>query len=176
MTIEGHPTCAAFHARGHHVVTDDVAAVHVQGDGQCLLRAAGSRLRLFDDSTAVFRGMKTEQALQWDKHLFDVTRGELRNLIQVCHIYKLTYGNRLSLESIPPLEAVAVLSQNSIVKHLRLDKDALAAHLRECATVAGAVRVFELIRPRSLSDLPDLVHSIETELGRTDQVDSAKSG
>jgi hypothetical protein len=161
-------TVAAFHSRGHHVITDDVAAVRVSESGQCLLRPGGSRIRLLDDSRAAFEGAEPRGVLQWDKHLFDLARGDLRDVVQVGGIYLLTYGEGgLCRETIQPLEVVAVLSTNSIVKHGRLNKEALSAHLRDCAAVAGAVPVYRLARPRSLHALPDLVRSIEDSEART---------
>jgi hypothetical protein len=48
-------TAAAFHARGHLVVTDDVGPVRVV-DGHCVVQPVGSRLRLLDDARAVLKG------------------------------------------------------------------------------------------------------------------------
>jgi hypothetical protein len=100
--------------------------------------------------------------LQWDKHLFDLARGDLRDVVRVGRIYVLAYGEgSLVRELIQPVEVVALLSTNSIVKHGRMNKEALSAHLRDCAAVASAVPVYRLVRPRSLHALPDLVRSIE---------------
>jgi hypothetical protein len=155
-------TVAAFHSRGHHVITDDVAAVRVSADGICLLRPAGSRIRLLSDSRVAFEGTEPRGVLQWDKHLFDLARGDLRDVVRVGRIYVLAYGEgSLVRELIQPVEVVALLSTNSIVKHGRMNKEALSAHLRDCAAVASAVPVYRLVRPRSLHALPDLVRSIE---------------
>ena len=162
-------TAAAFHAHGHHVISDDVAAVRVEtgrvetGE-ECLLRPGGSRIRLLDDSRAVFTGTEPRQTFQWDKYLFDVARGDVSSLIRVERIYLLAYGEELRCEAIPALVAAAELSKNSVLKHERMNHEALAVHLRDCAAVARAVPVYRLLRPRSLHALPALIQSIESEI------------
>ncbi|MGA2713900.1 MAG: hypothetical protein ABSG41_12405 [Bryobacteraceae bacterium] len=156
-------TVAAFHSRGHHVIADDVGAVRVDDGGQeCLLRPAGSRIRLLNESRVAFAGREPKGIFQWDKHLFDVGRNELRDLIRVRCIYLLTDGSELRDEEIPPLAAVSILSANSFVKRHRMNREALAAHLRDCSSVALAVPVYRLVRPRSLQALPKLVRRVET--------------
>ena len=85
-------------------------------------------------------------------------------LIRVRLIYVLTDGDELRREIIPPLAATAVLSRNSFVRRWRMNKEALAAHLRDCASVATAVPVWRLARPRRLPGLPEMVRWIETEI------------
>jgi hypothetical protein len=161
-------TAAAFHARGHQVVTDDVGAVRVDDAGQCLLRPAGPRVRLLEDSRAAFDGAEPEGVSHWRKRLFDLTRGVQRGeqpeLIQVCRIYALDYGDDIGTERIPPVPAVAALSAHSFIEHGRMNKAALQAHLRDCSSVAAAVPVYRLFRPRSLAALPDLVRWVEIDV------------
>ncbi len=165
-------TAAAFHSRGHQVVTDDVGAVRVVIGGQCLLRPAGSRVRLLDGSQAVFNGAEPGSVHQWDKRLFDLGRSELRELIRVRRIYVLREGEEVRLELIPTLAAVTDLSINSFVKHWRMDKEAMAAHLRDCASVAAAIPLYRLTRPRSLERLPELVRRIEKEIEIQEEFES----
>lgn len=157
-------TAAAFHARGHQVVTDDVGAVRVVESGQCMLRPAGPRVRLFEDSRAAFDGAGPEGVSHWRKRLFDLNRGQQQELIQVCKIYVLEYGDHIGSERIPPVPAVAALSAHSFVEHVRMNKAALEAHLRDCSSVAAAVPVYRLSRPRSLAELPDLVRWVEKDI------------
>jgi hypothetical protein len=153
---------AAFHARGHAVITDDVGAVRAI-DRICLVRGAGSRIRLLGDSRTVFGDREPKGTFQWDKHTFDLAPGKMWGPLPVRRIYLLEDGEELRAEVIPPLPAVAALSGNSFVKRWRLDAEALGAHLSDCAAVAGAVPVYRLFRPRSLDVLPELVRLVETE-------------
>jgi hypothetical protein len=159
-------TAAAFYTRGHDVITDDVGAVRVIRRGECVLSPAGSRLRLLDDSRSVFDGIEPPGVLQWDKNAFDLSRGELEDAIPVRLIYALTDGDELEAERISPLAATALLSSNSFVRHMRMSRAALAAHIRDCAAVATAAPVYRLKRPRSLAALPALVRWVEADTGR----------
>jgi hypothetical protein len=160
-------TAAAFHARGHQVVTDDVGAVRINEAGQCLLRPAGPRVRLLEDSRAAFDGAEPEGVSHWRKRLFDLTRGQQPELIQVSRIYALDYGDDIGSERISPVPAVAALSAHSFIEHGRMNKAALEAHLRDCSSVAAAVPVYRLVRPRSLAALPDLVRWVEMDIAAT---------
>lgn len=155
-------TAAAFHAFGHEVITDDVGAVRVMGQ-RCLVRGAGSRIRLLADSRTVFGGLEPKGVLQWDKHTFHLTDGKVRDPLPVRRIYLLEYGEKPGTDPIPPLSAVAALSGNSFVKSWRMDTEALSAHLADCSAVAGAVPVYRLRRPRSLEALPELVRLVERD-------------
>jgi hypothetical protein len=157
-------TAAAFHSGGCEVVTDDVAAVRVDADGGCVLSPAGPRIRLLDDSRAVFGGAEPQGAAQWRKRLFDLSRGERRELVPIRRIYVLEYGGEIEKERIQPMAAVATLSAHSFVKHWRMDEGALAAHLRDCSQVARSVPVYRLLRPRSLDALPELVRRVSKDL------------
>jgi hypothetical protein len=159
-------TAAAFHTRGHDVITDDVGAVRVIRRGQCVLRPAGAKLRLLDNSRSILDGIEPPGVFQWDKHVFDLSRGALEDTIPVRLIYALTEGDQLEAELIPPLAATALLSINSFVRHMRMSRAALAAHVRDCAAVAAAVPVYRLKRPRSLAALPALVRWIEADTAR----------
>ncbi len=160
-------TAAAFHARGHQVITDDVGPVRVTGEGECILRPAGPVLRLLDDSRSILGESEPAGDFQWDKHTFDLSRSGQVDLAQVRRIYLLSDGESLGQERVQPLSAAIALSQTSFTRHERMNKEALASHLRDCSAVAAAVPVFRLTRRRSLADLPQLVRWIETEAGES---------
>jgi hypothetical protein len=154
---------AAFHSRGHQVVTDDVGPVRVTAGGECILRPAGPALRLRDGSRSVFGGTEPRGDFQWDKHVFDLSGNGRVTLAPVRLIYVLADGDSLKQELIRPLSAAILLSRTSFIKHGRMNKEALAIHLRDCSAVASAVPVFRLTRRRSLEELPELAHFIEKE-------------
>jgi hypothetical protein len=158
-------TAAAFHARGHQVITDDVAPVRVTAGGECILHPAGPVLRLREDSRSVFGGTEPRGDFQWDKHVFDLSRNGRVDLAPVRFIYLLEDGESLRQELIIPLSAATVLSRVSFTRHGRMTKEALAVHLRDCSAVASAVPVFRLARRRSLAALPELVQWIERRVG-----------
>jgi hypothetical protein len=156
---------AAFHARGHHVMTDDVAPVRVS-DGQCIALPVGSCLRLDENSRPIVEG---ESAVpHWDKYRVDVTRGTMPESIEVKRIYVLMDGDDIGIQEIPLTAAVRVLSAHSFFRRGRMDETSLRSHLRDCATVAGTAPIRQLIRPRRLNALPDVVRFVEQEAGKNE--------
>jgi hypothetical protein len=156
-------TAAAFHAQGHAVVSDDVGAVRVV-NGQCMVRAAWPRLRLFEDSSILLDGMNLPSTFQVDKHRYDLGGGQPPGVSPVARIYDLRVGPGVRTEAIPPLEAVPLLSRHSFTRHPKLAPEALAEHLRDCASVASSTPLFRLERPRVFEVLPALVRMIEEDL------------
>jgi hypothetical protein len=154
-------TAAAFHSRGHHVATDDVAPVRIS-DGRCILLPGRSRLRLDESSRAIVKDASA--VLQWDKYLVDVGRGTLPESVEVKRIYSLVDGDEIIKQQVPLAPAVRVLSAHSFFRRGKMDLVSLQSHLRDCAAVAGTAAVWQLTRPRSLSALPRLVEFVENDL------------
>jgi hypothetical protein len=160
-------TAAAFHARGHQVITDDVGAVRVVGQ-DCLVRPAGVRIRLLEDSRSVVEASGVQGVAHWDKHSFDLGQGRLHELFPVRRIYVLEYGSGPGSEVIPPMAAVPLLSEHSFVKRWRMARESLDVHLRDCAAVANSGRVYRLTRLQSLRALPDLVRCVEGDIAHSE--------
>lgn len=81
-------TAAAFHARGHLVIADDVGAVSVAGRN-CLVRPASSHIRLLEDARVVLQHMESEHRLHVDKYRFDIGGESLRTPFPLARIYLL---------------------------------------------------------------------------------------
>jgi hypothetical protein len=154
---------AAFHARGHIVIADDVAAVRIT-DGICVAQPGGSRVRLLGDSRILLDGLDLRPEFQLDKHSYDLPGPALPGRMPVKRIYILETGNSFNTAVLSPVLAAALLNRHSFVKARRSEPDVLDAHLRQCAAVAGGAPVHRLVRPNSLSLLSQLVRLIEREL------------
>jgi hypothetical protein len=154
---------AAFHARRHIVITDDVAAVRTT-DGICTTQPGGSRVRLFGDSRILLDGLDLRPELQLDKHSYDLPCPALPGRMPVKRIYVLETGNSFNTAVLSPVLAAALLNRHSFVKARRSESDVLDAHLRRCAAVASSTPVHRLVRPHSLSLLSQLVRLVEEDL------------
>jgi len=155
-------TAAAFHARGHLVIADDVGAVRVVNE-KCIVGPAWSRLRLPDDSRELVDGLGLHGKFQLDKHSYDLTRGKLRRLFPVHRIYYLVFGREIRTEVVPPVVATTLLSKHSFTRHAKLGNEAMAAHLGDCASVASVTSVYRLERAKSLDTLAGVVSLVEKE-------------
>lgn len=160
-------TAAAFHKAGHLVVTDDVGAVRIAGEGRCVVQSAWSYVRLRDDARAVLDDSDAAAEFQLDKHRYDLSRGIAGGeLYPVRCAYIVEYGDAMLAEPIDTLRAIALLSRHSFVKHHNMEREALQRHLQDCSAVASHIAVRRLIRPRSLGALPALVRFVEEDLAR----------
>ena len=159
-------TAAAFHAQGHLVITDDVAAVRTNNDeGRCVVQASRSFVRLHDDARVVLGNCDLPAAFQLDKHRYDLNTGTApQELYPVACAYILEYGDAMRVEPVPSLQAIALLSRHSFVRHRIMEREVLRRHLRDCSAMAGVVSVRRLVRPRSLDALPAVVRFVEDDL------------
>ncbi len=157
-------TAAAFHRKGHLVITDDVGPVRVVSGGQCVVQPAWSYVRLCEDARPVLGTPGAAPVFQADKHRFDLNRDVAEALYVVGCVYVVEYGDILRAEPVPALEAAVLLGTHSFVKHHETEKDALDLHLRNCADVAAVLPVRRLIRPKSLGGLEEIVRFVEADL------------
>jgi hypothetical protein len=154
---------AAFHARGHMVIADDVGPVRVV-DGHCVVQSVGSRVRLRDDARRVLNGAELLLEFQRDKYAYDLRSGDVSGLFPVRKLYLLEQGEPIHAVEVPPLLATVLLSNHSFLKCDNAKPEVLRNHLRDCAAVAGVIPIRRLIRPFSLASLPSLVRFVEDDL------------
>ncbi len=155
---------AAFHAHGHVVITDDVAPVRVQ-NGDCIVMTTRQRLRLDSRSLSLLKDASAAPEL--DKYAVDVARGTPPDTLSLNRIYSITDDEDTGIAARPvaPAASVRLLSAHSFFRRRRMDEASVRAHLRDCAAVVSSVPVRELIRPRRLGSLPDLVRFVERDAG-----------
>ncbi|MES1260789.1 MAG: hypothetical protein ABUS49_03560 [Acidobacteriota bacterium] len=155
---------AALHARGHVVITDDVAPVRASG-GACHVLPVWSRLRLAPESMHLVEGLPFEGTFQVDKYALDLGRPALPSLAPVRRVYVLDAGEDFRVESVRPPLAAALMSMNSFVKPRRSDREVLRLHMEQCAMVAEVVTLHHLVRPKNFSGLTALAQYIEKDMG-----------
>jgi hypothetical protein len=155
---------AAFHASGHQVITDDVAAVRASPE-RCIALPGRPRLRLHDDSRALLEGLPAPAMLHYDKYLVDVSRGAFPKTVEVKRIYVIADGDEIGTQPIAPTPAVRFLTGNSFFRRWLMDTASLTMHFHHCAAVAGTTAsIRRLTRPMGLSALPALVRFVEKDL------------
>jgi hypothetical protein len=159
-------TAAAFHLRGHRVITDDVGAIRSSGE-TAVVQPGGARLRLLQDSAELLRHQAQESEFELDKHSYDFSgRGEPSGLICASRIYVLENGPDPGISSLGSVLATALMNRHSFIRHRRSEPDLLTEQFRQCAEIAELVPVKRLIRPNSLARLPELVAQVEADLAQ----------
>ncbi len=157
-------TAAALHARGHRLVTDDLAVLQTE-DSRCLVFPGFPHQKLWpealvslgDDPEKLPRcNPSFEKRARPAAHKFSPTPLPIRR------IYVLYDGVVTEILPLRPQEALAEL-----VRHTY---GAMGvgnpSHFLECASVVNRVSVCSLRRQKALSKLPNLVQLIEDDLAR----------
>jgi hypothetical protein len=157
---------AALHARGHAVITDDVGPVQLINSA-CAVLPTWPRLRLATDSMTSMesRGLPLFRhgVFQIDKYSVHVGN-PVQEPIRLTRIYMLDFGPDFRSDPITPLLTVASLRRNSFVRKRLCDMESAKLHLKECASVAQAVPVSRLVRPKAFDSLPELARFVEEDM------------
>jgi hypothetical protein len=158
---------AALHARGHRVVTDDVAPVRTSGAG-CIVLPSWPRLRLVPQSLAMIESMASgdlfrNKVFQVDKYNVKLQQTHWAQPIAVQKIYFLDEAAELHSEPVSLPLATASLNHHSFVRQGRCDEEAARYHLELCSAVARRVPVRHVKSPKLFTALPDLARLIEEE-------------
>ncbi len=158
---------AALHARGHAVITDDVAPVAVH-QGVCRVLPSWPRLRLTADTLGMLDASGTPQllsarTLQIDKYNVALRQPRMQEPVPLHRIYFLESGTEMTIEPVATPLAVASLNAQSFIRQRRCDVDAALHHLKGCAAIAGAVRLSRITNVRGRLRLAELSTMIEED-------------
>ena len=157
-------TAAALYARGHGLVTDDVAVLRVGQDCPMLLPGF-PQLKLWP-KTLVSLGEDPKELPRCNPRLEKRARPAARRFpstpIPLKRIYVLDQGDALEISPLRPQEALAQLLRHTYgamgVGH--------PSHFYDCAGVIKGAAVYRLRRQKSLSRLSELARFIEDDLVR----------
>jgi hypothetical protein len=159
-------TAAALHTRGHHIVADDAAALHVRTAACPLVFPAIPRLKL-DAAPASALGYPAATLSRFDaddeRLAYQVSERFSQAPLALSRIYVLAEGPEIAVEACRPQEALIELVRHSYALRVIGDQGASAAHFRLCTQVAQSVPVVRLRRPYSLAVLTDVVQLVEAE-------------
>jgi len=156
---------AAFHKRGHDILTDDVCAIDKQGR----VLPGYPQMKLWHDTLAKLdvdkSGLKKVR-LQVEKFAYPVPKGFSKTPLPVRAIYILNTHNRdeflfdplKGMEKFQPLRYQTY--RKGYLKGLALN----ALHLQLCGRIAGEVHMARITRPDHGFQLDALVERIQDDL------------
>jgi hypothetical protein len=158
-------TAAAFHARGHRVVSDDVLAVHV-GNDQPIVFPGFPRLNLWPDAASRFAkgaGARPDVRYTPAKRRRSAARGFSREPLTLKRIYVLAEDAAVAVEPMSLQDALIALVPNSGFVS-RLESDEARAYFLQTARLVKAVQVRRLRRPRTLETLSALLPIVASDV------------
>ena len=158
-------TAAALHARGHSLMTDDVAVLKI-GETYPTLYPGLPQLKLWPEAL-VSLGDDPERLPRCNPHFEKRARPALHRFsstsLPVKRIYVLDEGDASEILPLRPQEALAEL-----VRHTYGSMGVGSTpHFRKCTSITNKVAICRLRRQKSLSQLPDLAQLIEEDLVRS---------
>lgn len=156
---------AALHARGHGLVTDDVAALRV-GQGCPMLLPGFPQLKLWP-KTLVSLGEDPKQLARCNPRLEKRARPATRKFsstpLPLKRIYVLDEGDAPEISLLRPQEALAELVRHTYGA-LGVGN---SSHFFDCASIIKEAPICRLRRQKSLSRLSELAQFVEDDLIRT---------
>jgi hypothetical protein len=153
-----HAGCAVL-ADDHAVIDDLEKPMVLSGFPQVKLREDSLRTFQRDGSTDGCAKV-SEEKLGWH-----VRENFAPSSVPLRSIYLLAEGSVVRITKLEGEEAAAELARNSFLASLLIKPECAATHHQRSIRLAGRIPVRRLERPRSYTDLPDLVRVLEAEAG-----------
>jgi hypothetical protein len=175
----GKSTMAAYMcARGHRLVSDDVAAIWVDAAGSPEVYPGYPQLKLWPEAAASL-GEDPEMLPRLDpiteRRARRITRRFHAEPLPLRRIYVLGGGESFDIQPLGAQEALVELIRHTYGRELFQALDT-RAHFLKCATVANDVPIFSLKRPYSLSALPELAQLVEEDLAHNGESNLLDAG
>lgn len=164
-------TAAALRARGHGLVTDDVAVIRAE-ETRPMVYPGFPQLKLWPEAL-VSLGDDPEKLPRWNPHLEKRARSAANEFsptpLAVKKIYVLDEGIAPGILPLSPQKAFMELVRHTYGSDYGLQTTmgvGSASHFFRCKSLIDKVAILSLRRQKSLSQLPNLVRLIEEDLSR----------
>ncbi|MEI9402112.1 serine kinase [Mesorhizobium argentiipisi] len=156
---------------GHRLLTDDVVALDLSHPERPMILPGFPQLKLAADAASAIRleqaEVRPQVHPQIDKAQHRLHDGFAADAVPVSRIYMLERGGRAAISPLTGAAALPAIIKFSYITRFgrqALPGDFAAAHLRQCAQVAGRVGVSRLEVPAGLARIGEAVAAIETDL------------
>ncbi|MBZ9987463.1 serine kinase [Mesorhizobium sp. BH1-1-5] len=164
-------TAGAMIRAGHRLLTDDVVALDLSDPNRPMILPGFPQLKLAADAAGAIRldqaEVRPQVHPQIDKAQHRLRDGFAGEAVPVSRIYVLERGGRAAISPLTGAAALPAIIKFSYVTRFgrqALPGDLAAAHLSQCAQVAGRVGVSRLEVPTGLTRIDEAVAAIETDL------------
>lgn len=156
---------AAFHQRGHEILTDDVCAINEQG----YVMPGYPQMKLWHDTLAKLDVEKSgleKIRLQVEKFAYPLKHGFVQTPLPVRAIYILNSHNRdeFEFEPLKGMKKFLPLKYQTYRKGYLQGLGLTAQHLQLCGKIAGKVHLARITRPNHGFQLDALLEHILDDL------------
>jgi hypothetical protein len=158
---------AAFCARGHAIVADDLLAVDLETEGGPTIYPGFPQLKLFPEAAAQLDACPEDLprlAADLDKRARRITDSFAGGPLPLAGIYALCDGDKEELVRLSPHQAFLELVRHTFVLSMLHATGEQAAHFRQIVRLTGLMPVSTLKRRRNLALLPEIVDAVERDV------------
>lgn len=164
---QGKTTTASMFLRdGHHVLSDDVAAITFES-GSPVVRSGYPSIKL-DPALVEQFDLDVEEPSQIcqkrDRHFHGLCHDQPSEPIPLKRVYLLQDGDTVEIASIPSEEQLMELIRNTYIVAILGGNGEASGNFSQCATLKRTVDVRELHRPRKLDMLSDVVNAVTADI------------
>ncbi|MFZ2959948.1 MAG: hypothetical protein WA705_23965 [Candidatus Ozemobacteraceae bacterium] len=157
---------AAFHSKGFRILTDDVCAIKIGEDKLPYIKPGFPSLKLWKDAAdKLGRNVDGLEPVKkdMDKYRVNAESQCSEEPIALSEIYILGVQNSNDIEILPvkDMDRIMPLIRNTYRYHYLHGHGMKPLHFKQCAAVAGKVRIFRVLRPETGFLLDELVRAIE---------------
>jgi len=164
-------TAGAMIRAGHRLLTDDVVALDLSDPDRPMILPGFPQLKLAADAAGAIRleqaDVRPQVHPQIDKAQHRLRGGFAADAAPVSRLYVLERGGQASISPLASGAALPAIIKFSYITRFgrqALPDDFAAAHLRQCARIAGRIGVSRLEVPTGLARIDEAVAAIEADL------------
>ena len=161
-------TAAALVGSGFELVTDDLLVLETHEDAAPTVSPGYPQLKLAPEADALLGDTHRSEL----RRLSDKSRVRLQSFSQaprtVAAGYVLKRGGEPGRRRLDPVASLGALMRYSYITRFGrrlLDSDGLARHLKQCASVANGIPIYELGVPADLQRLSDIATHLGDNVG-----------
>lgn len=158
-------TAAAFFARGHKILADDVVVLDFDQGPRPLIFPGVPQLRLWPDSVTASLGddpASLPEIVTGLEKRFRCTKERFATrAYPVERVCVLQSGEHIGMRLLSLQEALLQSVRHTFVRNL-LDRTTMGPHLQQCAQLVRTTPIFALERPREFDCLPAVVKLVES--------------
>lgn len=159
-------TAMACLTEGHHVLSDDVAAITLDG-GTPVVRSGYPAVKLSTEAVETFDPPVEPPVRTCDgrpRHFHRLRHDQPASPVPLAGVYLLEDGPEIEVESLSGGERIMSLVDNTYAIGTLGSDGQAATNVGVCGEIAGATSVKRLRRPRDLDRLPEVIDRVRADI------------
>ncbi len=161
-----------LHRRGHNLIADDILAIN-NSNGNIEALPGFPHLKLWPDSVESL-GFSLDSLPrirpELEKRSCHLDAGFSQTPLPLKGVYVLGTGPKTTVETLQPQKALQALMPHWYGARFGIDflqNLGLSCHFQQCAKLVDSTPIYQLIRSRSMHELPEVARQVEIHASKT---------